>query len=110
MTAGFAPSVELPRLYEKTSARGTRYMVGRLDLARITLLPGDAAEDGTPTWRALLQEPTEQASDERPKNSSLSQPRRSRATSRLFAPPKRSAPVMELPADRLDDIFAKPTR
>ena len=47
MTAGFAPSVELPRLYERTSARGTRYMVGRLDLARITLLPGDAAEDGT---------------------------------------------------------------
>src|SRR6516165_5556733 len=45
-TAAFPPSIELARLYEKTSARGTRYMVGRLDLARITLLPGDAAEDG----------------------------------------------------------------
>jgi len=57
-TAAFPPSIELARLYEKTSARGTRYMVGRLGLARITLLPGDTADDGTPTWRVLLQEST----------------------------------------------------
>jgi len=56
MTAAFPPSIELTRLYEKTSGRGTRYFVGRLGLARITLLPGEATEDGTATWRMLLQE------------------------------------------------------
>jgi hypothetical protein len=47
MTGAFPPSIELAR---KTSARGTRHMVGRLGLARITLLPGDSADYGSPAF------------------------------------------------------------
>ena len=54
-TSAHPTSIEIARLYERTSQRGTRYFVGRLGLARITLLPGDVAEDGTATWRMLLQ-------------------------------------------------------
>jgi hypothetical protein len=72
MTAAFPPSIELTRLYEKTSQRGTRYFVGRLGLARITLLPGDAAEDGTATWRMLLQEAPKASTDRSASNSSPS--------------------------------------
>jgi hypothetical protein len=109
-SAAFPPLVELTLLYEKTSARGTRYMVGRLGHARITLLPGVAAEDGTATWRMLLREASKsRGSVDRPRNSSASHPRRGRPSSPSFAPPKRLAPVVDLPADRLDDIFAEPT-
>ena len=54
MNGAFPPSIELARLYEKTSQRGTRYFVGRLGLARITLLPDEATEDGTATWRLTV--------------------------------------------------------
>jgi hypothetical protein len=53
---GYPPSVELARLYERTSARRTRYMLGRLGGARIVLLPGEPTTDGTPTWRLLIQQ------------------------------------------------------
>src|SRR5690348_17615307 len=56
MTGVYPPSIEVARLYEKTSQRGTKHMVRRLGLVRITLLSGDPAEDGTPRWRMMLQE------------------------------------------------------
>ncbi len=56
MTGSYAPSIELARLYEHTSARGTKYLLGRIGAARIVLLPGDPTEDGTATWRLLVQE------------------------------------------------------
>jgi hypothetical protein len=54
--SGYPPSIELTRLYERTSERGTRYMVGAIGGVKMVLLPGNAAEDGTPTWRLLLQQ------------------------------------------------------
>jgi hypothetical protein len=62
----YPPSIELTRLYEKTSQRGTKYFVGRLGLAKIVLLAGDDAADGTPCWRFLVQEPTPKQVDEKP--------------------------------------------
>jgi hypothetical protein len=50
----YPPSVEVARLFERTSARGLRYMSGLLGLARVTLLPGEPTEDGTATWRLLV--------------------------------------------------------
>ena len=69
MTGPFAPSIELARLYEHTSARGTRYLVGRLGYARVVLLPGEATEDGTPTWRLLMQEAPQQPRPKAPDTS-----------------------------------------
>lgn len=62
---GYPPSIELARLYERTSARGTQYMLGRLGAARIVLLPGEPAEDGTATWRLLVQEGADAADGSR---------------------------------------------
>jgi hypothetical protein len=100
--AAFPPSIELTRLYEKTSARGTRYFVGRLGLARITLLPGDAAEDGTATWRMLLQEaPKPRASADRP-GSNSSRPRSPGTRRRQVADPVAGAPM---PDDSVAELW-----
>ena len=101
MNGAFPPSIELARLYEKTSQRGTRYFVGRLGLARITLLPGEATEDGTATWRMLLQEaPKSQTSTDRPaSNSSRSRSpgaRRQRATGPIVGAPMHDDPITDL--------------
>jgi hypothetical protein len=71
-TAGYPPSVELATLWERQSARGTRYLAGYLGRARITLLPGEPTAEGTPTWRLLIaqapprQTETGEARPERP--------------------------------------------
>jgi hypothetical protein len=44
-------------LYEKTSAKGTVYLTGRLGGAKVVLLRDrQAADDGTVTWSLLLSE------------------------------------------------------
>lgn len=35
----YGPSIQLMKLWEKVSAKGTRYFVGRLAGAKITILP-----------------------------------------------------------------------
>ena len=52
-----APSIRLTRLYEKTSAKGNVYLVGRIGGAKIAILKSrEAAEDGSPMWDVLLSE------------------------------------------------------
>jgi hypothetical protein len=101
MTADFSPSFEVTRLYEKTSQRGTRYFVGRLGGARVTLLPGDPAEDGTPVWRMLLQEASKtQASTDR--LASKAPRRRSRRPEPVLepaGPPLHDDPLSDLWSD-----------
>jgi hypothetical protein len=118
MTAAFAPSFELTKLYEKVSARGTKYFVGRLGGARVTLLPSDPTEDGTPVWRLLVQEaakaqtPADSATSSSTPTSS-SAPRssarpRTAAAVKFYASPKQprgSGPAM--PDDRVDDLWPK---
>lgn len=43
-------------MYERVSARGTRYLIGRFGLAKIVILPNEMLEDGTATWRILVQQ------------------------------------------------------
>src|SRR5919199_3089573 len=55
-----AAKVKLGRLYEKTSARGTRYFVGRLGAARVLLFQSrETADDGGAIWE-LFVEPVEE--------------------------------------------------
>src|SRR6516165_3500917 len=101
-TSAHPTSIEIARLYERTSQRGTRYFVGRLGLARITLLPGDVAEDGTATWRMLLQEASNsRASADRPASHS---PRRA---SRARRQPVGDRPAgRPMPDDSVADFWA----
>jgi hypothetical protein len=100
MSAPYPPSIELTHLYEKTSQRGTRYFVGRLGLARITLLPGDAVEDGTATWRVMLQDaPRAPASTDRPSTSPRPPPY---ARRRQAERPNNGAPM---PDDPISDLW-----
>ncbi|HET6521096.1 MAG TPA: hypothetical protein VFG47_14930 [Geminicoccaceae bacterium] len=48
--------IPLCRLYERTSARGTRYLIGRLGYARLLAFPGEPTEASTPTWDVFLVE------------------------------------------------------
>lgn len=53
----YAPSVQVARLFEKTSASGNKYFVGRWGGAKVTLLKArEPAEDGTSLWNLLLTE------------------------------------------------------
>ena len=103
MTSTFPPSIEVARLYEKISERGTRYFVCRLGLARITLLPGDAAEDRTATWRLLQEAPKSRASTDR--QPGASRPRSPGARRRQAAGPAVGAAV---PDDSIADLWAGP--
>lgn len=48
--------VLLGRLYEKTSARGHRYFVGRLGAARVALFLDERAEGADPVWELFVQD------------------------------------------------------
>lgn len=67
--SNYPRSIELARLFERTSARGTKYLLGQLGSARIVLLPGDPIDDRTPTWRLLVQERAEAAERAHPATS-----------------------------------------
>jgi hypothetical protein len=51
-----APKVPLCRLFEKTSANGNRYFVGRLGSARVLMFRDTKAEGTDPQWNLLVQE------------------------------------------------------
>jgi hypothetical protein len=80
-------------VYEKESAKGTKYFVGRLGYARITLLPGETAADGTPSWRILLQQ-ADSPKTQRPRNDSPQRPKR-----------QNGSREPDLPDDSLDDLW-----
>ena len=46
--------IRLAKFYERVSAGGTRYMVGRFALAKVVLFQGEPTDDGTPTWDAYV--------------------------------------------------------
>jgi hypothetical protein len=76
-------------------------MIGRLGNARVTLLPGEPAEDGSPTWRMLLQEakPKDPAAKSA---TSPSQPRRAKS-----APHMAKASGAALPDDSISELWAR---
>jgi len=104
--SAFPPSIELTRLYERVSERGTRYLLGRLGAARIVLLPGDPTEDGTATWRLLLQERAQATGQDSP------QPGRRQRAPRRRLRGARQEPVADLPLlnDGVDDLWPDHSR
>lgn len=55
--SNFPPSVPLTRLYERVSKRGNHYLVGRLGLAKITVLKtSELDNDGNSVWTLLAAE------------------------------------------------------
>ncbi len=53
----YGPSVTAARLWEKTSAKGTTYLTGRMGNLRLTILPNNKRQnDDDPTHVMLLAE------------------------------------------------------
>ncbi len=93
-----AAKVKLGRLYEKVSAKGTRYFVGRLGLARVLLFQSrETADNGDPIWDLYLEE----VEDTRPRPLQGERPRR-RAERREPEPPDQDEPFHD---DPLDDVL-----
>ena len=93
-----AAKVKLGRLYEKTSAKGTRYFVGRLGAARVLLFQSrETADDGDPVWDLYLQE----VEDTRPRPVASEMPARRPARSRSERPADDGQPFHD---DLLDDV------
>jgi hypothetical protein len=71
---GFPPKVTLCRLFEKTSARGTKYFQGRLGLAKIVLLKlPELSASGEPVWQLAIQELAAPPAEPTPKASAAAQ-------------------------------------
>lgn len=108
--AGYPPSVELATLWERESARGTRYLTGYLGRARVTLLPGEPTAEGTPTWRLLIAAAPPRQGEARPAGGDAApaglppaRPRGAYAGRPADRPPVRPDSV-PLPDDPVDDI------
>jgi hypothetical protein len=74
--------VQLCRLYEKTSARGTRYFVGRVNGLKVVVLKDDRTQaDGADAVWNLYLSPTDGSGQggSRPSNPSSSPPRQQRS-------------------------------
>ena len=94
-----AAKVKLGRLYEKTSAKGTRYFVGRLGLARVLMFPSrETADNGDPMWDLYLQE----VEDPRPRPVAGEMPTRRPARARPETPADDGEPFHD---DPLDDVL-----
>ena len=56
----FPTSIKLCRLFEKTSATGNTYFIGRLGVAKIVMLKSrELGDNGDPQWDVLIQEQSE---------------------------------------------------
>lgn len=54
---GYGPSIQVARLFRKTSAKGTGYFTGRWGFAKVALLKSrDVADDGAEIWHLVLSE------------------------------------------------------
>jgi hypothetical protein len=81
-------------------------MSGYLGRAKVTLLPGDPTEDGTPTWRLLIQAAPPRQTEAGERSRSAPQPRRARrpasSSAATSAPSDSASP---LPDDPVDDLY-----
>ena len=95
-----AAKVKLGRLYEKTSAKGTRYFVGRLGAARVLLFQSrETADDGgDPVWDLYLQK----VEETRPRHAQGEMPARRPARARPEPPAGDGEPFHD---DPLDDVL-----
>jgi hypothetical protein len=53
----YAPSIKAARLFEKTSAKGNIYLVGRWGGLKVAIIKTkDAGDNGEPIWSLMLSE------------------------------------------------------
>jgi hypothetical protein len=73
-----APMLQAAKLWEKTSAKGNVYLIGRLGGMRILILRNrDAGSDGEPDWHLFFTDGAPRAAPETsPKPAAYSAPRR----------------------------------
>jgi hypothetical protein len=58
------PMVKLAGLYEKTSQKGNRYFIGRMNGARLLMFQNiDKQQEADPDWILYVQERTEQGKE-----------------------------------------------
>ncbi len=58
------PMIKLASLYEKTSQKGNRYFIGRLNGARLLMFQKtDKQQESDPDWILYVQERTEQGKE-----------------------------------------------
>jgi hypothetical protein len=105
----FPPNIELTTLYEKTSAKGTKYFVGRLGLARISLLPAHPPrDDGQVAWKLLIQQaaPMPKPAESDAQKSNFAAPHKSQGARRRAPSKSLFGPTLDpLPDDRVDDLW-----
>jgi hypothetical protein len=60
------PMVKIAGLYEKTSQKGNRYFIGRLNGARLLMFANtDKKQESDPDWLLYVQERSEQLSEKK---------------------------------------------
>jgi hypothetical protein len=52
--SAYGPSINACRLWEKVSAKGTRYLTGRLGGLRVTILPNTRPAEGDDSTHSLM--------------------------------------------------------
>ena len=50
------PKIPLTELFERTGASGTRYLVGRMGLLKLLIVPSGEVSRGNPVWQAYVFE------------------------------------------------------
>jgi hypothetical protein len=103
--AGFGPSLVLARLYEKTSAAGRQYFIGRIGEAKIAILRSrEVSESGDPVWDVLLSQAA--APQLTPAEPAVRAPSRT-PPRRLRKPSSRNDGRRDLPYDGLADLWSE---
>jgi hypothetical protein len=74
MSAAPPPKVLLCNLWERTSARGNRYLAGYLGKAKLIGFKGEPTPDGIETWNIFLQAGKEQEKAEEERKAASSRP------------------------------------
>jgi hypothetical protein len=101
---GTSTMLQAAKLWEKTSAAGNTYLVGRLGGVRILILRNrDAGTGDEPDWHLFFTEPPSAAS-------TSSAPRPKKKTSRpqrhgLYAAPRRPGSGSDVPNDDVSDLW-----
>jgi hypothetical protein len=100
MSAAPAPKVLLCTLWERTSARGNRYLSGYLGKAKLVGFKGEPTPDGIETWNVFLQPGKEQEKAEEERKAAPARPARSEQPQRQQQPD----PNRPFYDDGVDDI------
>ena len=90
----YPPSLNAMRLFEKTSAKGNPYLIGRWGGLKVAILKStDTADDGSPIWRMVLSEAAQRDSTARAESATASRDyqRTARSTAASRPAPERSA-------------------